>query len=161
TFKLYLPSDGRAVTLPLRRASSAPDPLLITLRARGRHLDDVTISGDSWSRVPVQLLGANLRFELVEFAVEGGAGDRTPLVLVGKEEVHPRWLAAVWVAVTRGQSPFNGKTCQREGYGHPFKRRTLVCRYRRHCEQRRRHQQARHNARMCGSGPNELLVSVV
>lgn len=91
TFKLYLPADGTAVTLPMRRAPQAPDPLTIASRVGRYTLPEVRLSGDAWLDVPIQLPNANRRFELVEFSVT--AVDPiapTPLVFVGKTVVRSR-----------------------------------------------------------------------
>jgi len=87
-FALYLPADGRAVALPLRRAPGAPDPLVLTLSLNGRPLTDVRLSGDGWSSVPLELPNDHRQFELVRFAVAPAtpAADGAPLVLMGKAE---------------------------------------------------------------------------
>jgi hypothetical protein len=92
TFKLYLPSDGTPVTLPLRRAPGAPDPLVVTLRFGGRQLDRVSLAGDAWLNLAIQLPNAHRRFALAEFSAAASDNGPTsgPLVLVGKSEVRSR-----------------------------------------------------------------------
>jgi hypothetical protein len=91
TFQLYLPSDGTPVTLPLRRAPNAPDPLLVTAHVGKQSVARVLLTGDAWLDVPIQLQKANRRFELVDFAVSGADSSTvSPLVLVGKTTVRSR-----------------------------------------------------------------------
>jgi O-antigen ligase len=92
-FELYLPADGTAVTLPLRRAPGAPDPLVVTLRVGGRQLDQVSLRGDTWINLAVQLPNGNRRFALVEFSAAGSDSTPitgSPLVFVGKTDVRSR-----------------------------------------------------------------------
>lgn len=91
TFQLYLPSDGTPVTLPLRRAPNAPDPLLVAAHVGRQSVARVLLTGDAWLDVPIQLQKANRRFELVDFAVSGADSSTvSPLVLVGKTTVRSR-----------------------------------------------------------------------
>ena len=91
TFQLYLPSDGTPVTLPLRRAPYAPDPLLITPASAGSLSTQVRLTGNAWLDVPIQLQKANRRFELVEFTATGAdSSAASPFVLVGKTVVRSR-----------------------------------------------------------------------
>jgi O-antigen ligase len=87
-FALYLPADGTAVTLPLRRAPGVPDPLAVTIRADGRTIRELQVSGETWQQVDVQLPATNSRFARADFDVRPvGAGDGplpSPLVYVGK-----------------------------------------------------------------------------
>jgi O-antigen ligase len=84
-FALYLPADGTAVVLPLRRESNAPDPLVFSLHVGATSLGEVRLSGEGWRNVPLDLPRLNRRFALVDFEAVGQlpAGD---VVLVGKPE---------------------------------------------------------------------------
>lgn len=85
SFQLYLPSDGTQVTLPLRRAPSAPDPLLITARIGKQSVVEVRLTGNAWLDVPIQLPTVNRRFGLVEFTAAGvDSSSALPVVFVGK-----------------------------------------------------------------------------
>ncbi len=91
TFQLYLPSDGTPVTLPLRRAPDAPDPLLITAHVGRQSVAQLRLTGNAWLDVPIQLPKTSRKFELVDFAVTGAdSSAASPLVLVGKTVVRPR-----------------------------------------------------------------------
>jgi len=88
TFQLYLPSDGTPVTLPLRRAPDAPDPLVITARVGKQSVAEVRLAGSVWLNVRIQLPKVNRRFELVNFTATGvDSSAPSPLVLVGKTVV--------------------------------------------------------------------------
>ena len=91
TFELYVPSDGTAVTLPLRRGPGAPDPLVMALRIGGQQVSQFQVPG-YWQPIFIQLPKANRRFQLVEFVVLGAESSpgSAPLVLVGKMEVKSR-----------------------------------------------------------------------
>ena len=90
-FQLYLPSDGTAVTLPLRRAPNAADPLVVVPRVGRQRLDEVRLTGNAWLEVPIHLPTANRKFELVEFTVTGAdASSTSTLVFVGKTVVRSR-----------------------------------------------------------------------
>jgi len=86
TFALYLPGDGTAVDLPLRRAPDAPDPLVVAITVNGRKLYEPLVSGDAWQRIRVQVPTTNRRFARVEFAVSPARSDGKPVLLVGKDE---------------------------------------------------------------------------
>jgi O-Antigen ligase len=90
-FQLYVPSDGTAVTLPLRRGPAAPDPLVMVLRINGQQVSEFRVPG-YWQPIFIQLPKADRRFELVEFAVVGAESSPAlrPVVLVGRMEVKSR-----------------------------------------------------------------------
>jgi O-antigen ligase len=90
-FQLYVPSDGTAVTLPLRRGPAAPNPLVMQMRINGQPVSEFPVPG-YWQPIFIQLPKVNRRFELVEFAVEGAQSSPAypPLVLVGRMEVKSR-----------------------------------------------------------------------
>jgi len=84
-FAVYLPADGSAVDVPLRRAPSAPEPLVLSVSLGGRALQDFTITGDGWAQLFLRLPNENRRYQLVRFAAKGvGADAAPPVVLVGK-----------------------------------------------------------------------------
>ena len=91
TFQLYLPSDGTPVTLPLRRAPSAPDPLLITARVGRQSVAQVRLTGNA---------GWMFRFNCRRPTADSSWWNSprpgrirarpSPLVLVGKSVVRSR-----------------------------------------------------------------------
>ena len=89
-FALYLPADGTAVAVPLRRAPGAPDPLVVTIRLDGQTIDEPVVSGVAWQEIRLQLPDTNRRFARVDFAVRSRApGDGplpSPALYVGKAE---------------------------------------------------------------------------
>ena len=89
-FSLYLPADGSFVTLPMRRAPGAADPLLLSVSVRGRMAAEERIEGDGWRLVQLRLPREHRRFELVDFLVEGPANGpgTAPVVFVGKAIPH-------------------------------------------------------------------------
>lgn len=91
TFELYVPSDGTAVTLPMRRGPGAQDPLVMVMRIGGQQVSQFQVPG-YWQPIFIQLPKASRRYELVEFAVVGAQSspESAPLVLVGKMEVKSR-----------------------------------------------------------------------
>ncbi|HKW01827.1 MAG TPA: O-antigen ligase family protein [Vicinamibacterales bacterium] len=91
TFQLYVPSDGTAVTLPMRRGPGSPSPLQMVMRINGQQVSAFEVPG-YWQPIFIQLPKTAHRFELVEFAVAGAESRPAfpPLVLVGKMEVKSR-----------------------------------------------------------------------
>jgi len=85
-FGLYLPADGTAVDLPLRRAPGAADPLAVAIILNGRKLYEPLVSGNAWQQIRVQLPKTNRRFARVEFEVSPPQSDGKPVLLVGKDE---------------------------------------------------------------------------
>jgi hypothetical protein len=90
SFALYLPADGTAVDLPMRRAPGAPDPLAVTISVGGYTLYEPVLSGEAWQRIRVLLPRTNRRFERVDFEVRPAQSpDRSlpsPAVYVGRTE---------------------------------------------------------------------------
>jgi hypothetical protein len=86
SFVLYLPEDGSAVELPVRRAPGAPDPLTLTASVNGRRLYEVVVSGDAWRTIRLQLPKGRRRFAPTDFEITSiGAGTpETPALYVGK-----------------------------------------------------------------------------
>jgi hypothetical protein len=82
SFAIYLPATGRPVDVPIRRAPSAPDPLLVDVKIRGRLIETVSVGGDAWRTVPIQVPVGPRQFELVGFAVRLPAGSTSPEVLL-------------------------------------------------------------------------------
>ena len=68
-FAIYLPADGSVVKLPVRRAPHAPQPLRLSISARGTLLNEVGAFGDSWQEITIVLRPEGRRFELVHFVV--------------------------------------------------------------------------------------------
>ena len=86
SFSLFLPADGTAVNLPLRRAPDAPDPLVVAISVGGRTLYEPLISGDAWQQIRLQLPKTSSRFARVEFEVRPDRRDTRPVMFVGKDE---------------------------------------------------------------------------
>jgi hypothetical protein len=86
SFALYLPADGMAVDLPLRRARDAPDPLVVAISWNGRKLYEPLVSGEAWQQIRVQLPKTSQRFARVEVVVSPARSDGKPVLLVGKDE---------------------------------------------------------------------------
>ncbi|HEX7780571.1 MAG TPA: O-antigen ligase family protein [Vicinamibacterales bacterium] len=90
SFTLYLPADGTAVDLPLRRAPGAPDPLVVSISAGGHKLYEPLLSGETWQRIRVQLPRTNRRFVRVDVEVRPAQAREeslpSPVVYVGKTE---------------------------------------------------------------------------
>lgn len=86
SFALFLPADGTAVDLPLRRAPDAPDPLVVAISVGERKLYEPVVSGDSWQLIRLRLPKTNRRFARVEFAVRplDRRALRVPVLFVGK-----------------------------------------------------------------------------
>jgi O-Antigen ligase len=85
-FALYLPADGTAVDLPLRRSAFAADPLVVTITHEGRKLYEPLVSGNTWQQIRVQLPKTNRRFARVEFTVSPARPDGSRILFVGKAE---------------------------------------------------------------------------
>jgi hypothetical protein len=81
-FDIYLPATGRPVEVPIRRAPDAPDSLLVDVRIGGRLVDTVSVGGDAWQTVLIQLPLGPRQFELVDFAVRSPAGSASSKVLL-------------------------------------------------------------------------------
>jgi O-Antigen ligase len=84
SFELYLPGDGTAVDLPLRRSPVASDPLAVAIRVNGQKLYEPLVSGDAWQQIRLQLPKTNRRFVLVQFEVSPSQPDGTPVLFVGR-----------------------------------------------------------------------------
>ncbi|MEZ5319814.1 MAG: O-antigen ligase family protein [Vicinamibacterales bacterium] len=87
TFGLYVPANGLGVSLPLRRAPGAPDPLRLSLARGGDILQTVTLTGDDWQAVTIALEPRGARFDLVTFTADDGNG-AAPGADVGGVLVH-------------------------------------------------------------------------
>jgi O-antigen ligase len=68
-FALYLPADGSTLTLPMRRAPAAPNPVRVAFAAHGQLLNEVVIDSSAWHPIPISLPSRGRRFELVQFRV--------------------------------------------------------------------------------------------
>jgi hypothetical protein len=90
SFAMYLPADGTAVDLPMRRAPGAPDPLVVTISAAGRELYEPLVSGEAWQPIRVTLPKTNRRYARVDFEVRPARSPNEPLpspvLYVGKTE---------------------------------------------------------------------------
>jgi hypothetical protein len=70
-FSLFLPSS-RAVTVPLRAAQSAADPMIVEIYLRDVLIDRAEIRPAAWRRVTVRVPYSEREFERVDFIVTGG-----------------------------------------------------------------------------------------
>jgi hypothetical protein len=87
SFALYLPSTGRPVEVPVRRAPGVPEALILDVTVQGRLVDRVPVEGDTWQTVLVVLPPSARRFELVDFVVRPvipGTDATRVLLRVGK-----------------------------------------------------------------------------
>ena len=68
-FALYLPATGRPVEVPVRRASGAPEALVVEVRIAGEWVKQIDIAGDEWQSISLVLPAGSRRFVLVDFTV--------------------------------------------------------------------------------------------
>jgi hypothetical protein len=88
TFALFLPADRTSI-VPLRRTTSAPEPLQIQIRLGDATIATATLSGTDWHAVDLRVPNRGRAFERVDFAVAAPQlqqSSTATLVQVGKTD---------------------------------------------------------------------------